>query len=118
MTEYPRSAADERHIESLEKENTRLLSICTLANVPSDVIQIFTAGEVTEKDLKWAKERIQLHREQESAKKLTRVEVIDHTERDPNKIGRVYVNQNDKNKVELSFQDNDRTLKIFISNKK
>lgn len=39
---------------------------------------------------------------------LTRVEVIDEN-------GRSYVNWNKENKVELSFQDGRRTLKIFIS---
>lgn len=41
--------------------------------------------------------------------KVIRVEVIDNE-------GRSYVNWDDKNKVELSFQDNRRTLKVFISN--
>ena len=40
--------------------------------------------------------------------KVTRVEVIDEN-------GRSYVNWDDNNKVELSFQDNERTLKVFIS---
>ena len=43
-----------------------------------------------------------------STDKVTRVEVIDED-------GRSYVNWNDNNKVELSFQDNERTLKVFIS---
>lgn len=45
----------------------------------------------------------------ESKNKLTRVEVIDHT-------GRAYVNWNNNNFVEVSYQDEGRTLKIFISN--
>ena len=40
--------------------------------------------------------------------RLTRVEVID-------KEGRSYVNWNKNNKIELSYQDDDRTLKIFIN---
>jgi len=40
--------------------------------------------------------------------KVTRVEVIDQD-------GRSYVNWNKTNKVELSFQDDARTLKVFIS---
>ena len=40
-------------------------------------------------------------------KKVTRVEVID-------KNGRSYSNWNENNRVELSYQDNDKTLKIFI----
>lgn len=40
--------------------------------------------------------------------KVTRVEVIDH-------LGRSYGNWDDNNKVELRFQDNNRTLKVFIS---
>ena len=43
--------------------------------------------------------------------KVTRVEVITHNE------GRSYVNWDDNNKVELSFQDDGRTLKVFISNR-
>ena len=39
---------------------------------------------------------------------LTRVEIID-------KKGRSYVNWNKNNKIELSYQDDDRTLKIFIN---
>lgn len=45
-----------------------------------------------------------------STDKLTRVEVIDQD-------GRSYVNWDDTNKVELSFQDDGRTLKVFISNR-
>ena len=44
----------------------------------------------------------------EHLEKVTRVEVIDEN-------GRRYVNWDDKNKVELSYQDDGRTLKIFIS---
>ena len=42
--------------------------------------------------------------------KVTRVEIIDQS-------GRSYVNWNENNKVELSFQDDGRTLKVFISNR-
>jgi hypothetical protein len=45
-----------------------------------------------------------------STDKVTRVEVIDQD-------GRSYVAWNDNNKVELSFQDDGRTLKVFISNR-
>lgn len=41
-------------------------------------------------------------------KNCTRVEVIDEN-------GRSYVNWKPNNKVIISMQDNDRTLKIFIS---
>jgi hypothetical protein len=41
--------------------------------------------------------------------KVTRVEVIDEE-------GRSYVNWDENNKVELSFQDDGKTLKVFISN--
>lgn len=40
--------------------------------------------------------------------KVTRVEVIDQE-------GRSYVNWDVRNRVELSYQDDGRTLKIFIS---
>lgn len=42
-----------------------------------------------------------------SLDKITRVEVIDEK-------GRSYVNWKEKNQIMLSFQDNNRTLKIFI----
>ena len=42
--------------------------------------------------------------------KVTRVEIIDHS---PGGIGRAYVKWDAKS-VELSFQDDNRTLKIFI----
>ena len=41
--------------------------------------------------------------------KITRVEIIDET-------GRVYVN-NDVESCQLMFQDDNRTLKIFLKNK-
>ena len=42
--------------------------------------------------------------------KVTRVEIIDEN-------GRSYTNFDPNNKVELSFQDNERTIKVFISNR-
>lgn len=45
-----------------------------------------------------------------STEKVTRVEVIDKT-------GRSYVNWSDKNSVKIEFQDESRTLKVFISKK-
>jgi hypothetical protein len=45
-----------------------------------------------------------------STDNVTRVEVIDQD-------GRSYVNWDDNNKVKLSFQDDGRTLKVFISNR-
>jgi hypothetical protein len=44
-----------------------------------------------------------------STDKVTRVEIIDEN-------GRSYTNFDPNNKVELSFQDDGRTLKVFISN--
>ena len=41
---------------------------------------------------------------------LTRVEIID-------KKGRSYVNWNKNNRIELSYQDSGRTLKIFINDR-
>ena len=41
-------------------------------------------------------------------KGCTRVEVIDNA-------GRSYVNWNADNQVQISMQDNDRTLKVFVS---
>lgn len=44
----------------------------------------------------------------EDLSKVTRIEVIDEN-------GRSYVNKSPYNKVELSYQDDSRTLKVFIS---
>lgn len=44
-------------------------------------------------------------------KNITRVEIIDEK-------GRSYLNWNKDNIVKLELQDNDRTLKIFISKKR
>ena len=41
--------------------------------------------------------------------KVTRVEVVDQN-------GRAYTNWKPTNKVELSLQDNGKTLKVFIAN--
>ena len=46
-----------------------------------------------------------------STDKVTRVEVIDHN-------GRSYTNFDSNNRVELSYQDDGRTLKVFIDKKK
>ena len=40
--------------------------------------------------------------------KVNRVEVIDQS-------GRSYVNWNDKNIVQIDFQDDGKTMKVFIS---
>lgn len=40
--------------------------------------------------------------------KVTRLEVIDD-------LGRTYVNWDKRNKIELSLQDDGKTLKIFIT---
>lgn len=42
--------------------------------------------------------------------KVTRVEVIDED-------GRAYVNWNKNNHVEVHLQDDDRTMKVFITRK-
>ena len=47
--------------------------------------------------------------------KVTRFEVIDHRE---NGEGRVLVVKGNNIKVETSMQDNDRTLKVFITDTK
>ena len=48
--------------------------------------------------------------------KINRIEIIDHTKKNPEEEkGRVFVKWEDGIKVELSFQDEDRTLKIFIT---
>ena len=47
----------------------------------------------------------------QTIKNVTRVEVIDQK-------GRSYVNWNKNNKVKILLQDNGRTMKVVISNKK
>ena len=44
---------------------------------------------------------------------VTRIEVIDHKDAK----GRVFSSWSEKNLISLSFQDNNKTLKIFISNR-
>lgn len=48
--------------------------------------------------------------------KVTRVEVIDHAKGLEEGSGRVCVYWKDTSKMKLSFQDEGRTLKVFISN--
>lgn len=47
--------------------------------------------------------------------KVTRVEVIDHTRDITQGGGRAYFFMKEGVQVELSLQDDDRTLKVFIS---
>lgn len=47
--------------------------------------------------------------------KVNRVEVIDHTKSLEEGGGRAYVFWEDSAKVELSLQDEGRTLKVFIA---
>ena len=50
--------------------------------------------------------------------KITRVEIINHSsDEGENGFGRVFVHWNDKTKITLSLQDDERTLKIFINDK-
>lgn len=46
--------------------------------------------------------------------KVTRIEVIDYTPNNTEKCGRVFVKWNKDLKVELSLQDDGRTLKVYI----
>lgn len=48
--------------------------------------------------------------------KVTRIEVIDHTLPAP-EGGRCYVKWDENIKVEVMLQDDDRTMKVFITNK-
>lgn len=45
--------------------------------------------------------------------KVTRLEVVD-LKKNADPKGRVYINWHRNNKIELSLQDDGRTLKIFI----
>lgn len=49
--------------------------------------------------------------------KVTRIEVVDYTKDVLDDNRRAYVKWDKDIKVELSFQDDNRTLKVFISNK-
>lgn len=46
--------------------------------------------------------------------KITRIEVIDYTLNDLDKCGRVFIKSGPDLKIELSFQDDNRTLKVFL----
>jgi lysyl-tRNA synthetase class II len=46
--------------------------------------------------------------------KVTRVEVINHNPSIKREMGRVFSSQDSSNKVFVSLQDEERTLKIFI----
>ena len=61
---------------------------------------------------KWQQERMYSEEEEpkQETSKVTRVEVIQHS---PPYNGRVYTNYNAKD-VEILFQDDGRTLKIFL----
>lgn len=48
--------------------------------------------------------------------KVNRVEIIDHTDGPEDSRGRVYVKWEKQLKVEVQLQDNEKTLKIFITN--
>ena len=50
--------------------------------------------------------------------KVTRLEIINHSSNKETPYGRAFVHWDDKTKIELSLQDDDRTLKIFIIDKK
>jgi len=51
--------------------------------------------------------------------KVNRVEVIDHTKiaKEFGEFGRVFTKWEDDIEVEISMQDNDRTLKVFIKDR-
>lgn len=53
-----------------------------------------------------------------NTEKVTRVEIIDHTLEIEDGGGRCYVKWNQNIKVEVQLQDDDRTLKVFISDVK
>ena len=55
------------------------------------------------------------HEKEQDLTKVNRVEVIDHTKPVEQGGGRAYVFWEDKAKVEISIQDDGRTLKVFIS---
>lgn len=55
---------------------------------------------------------------EEITTKVTRFEVIDHTRSLEDGGGRVFVKREENMTVELSLQDDGRTLKVFLSPKK
>ena len=50
-----------------------------------------------------------------NTEKVTRVEVIDYTKPVEDGGGRAFLSWEDTNKVEVSLQDDNKTLKVFIS---
>lgn len=66
----------------------------------------------------WIRNLIFSTRQEERAlrtEKVTRIEIIDHTRSVEEGGGRIFTHWNKNTKAELSFQDDDRTLKIFLS---
>lgn len=49
--------------------------------------------------------------------KVTRLEIIDHTKPLEDGGGRTVIFWDENKKIELQLQDDDRTLKVFISEK-
>lgn len=52
-----------------------------------------------------------------NTEKVCRLEIIDHTKPIEEGGGRAYVKWDKNIKVEVYLQDDDRTLKVFVSNK-
>lgn len=49
--------------------------------------------------------------------KLTRLEIINHSKNKHNPFGRCFTHWDDKTKIELSLQDDEKTLKIFLDDR-
>lgn len=72
-----------------------------------DSLRCFAEGEIPN----CVSERKLLNTNFKPQARVTRLEIIDHSKKEPK--GRVYVNSDIKD-FELSYQDDGRTLKIFI----
>jgi hypothetical protein len=99
--------------ETLEKAAERLFKEFQIENpiVPNNNIGPFKLGFI--KGAKWEQER----NEENKLSQVTRLEVINHAE-NYLPIGRVitlYKKYNDFNKIDFEYQDDGKTLKIFIS---
>ena len=102
---------------SLKEDRQKDLTIGFLSGAKSDSAKYYWFEKFKEKEQKKKeakekknKEIKEQNKEQQDASKVTRVEVIQNSE--PYN-GRAYTNYNAKD-VDISFQDEGRTLKVFL----
>lgn len=96
----------DKKIDEITEKNTYM------SDIDGNVTNRPLGDLLTEDAIVELKEAIkQLVNDSKDTNKLTRVEVIDEN-------GRSYVNWDENNEVKLDYQDDGRTLKIFINKRK